>query len=196
MDVNVTSKPIEVLDLNPEEAACFCNGKFYQSCPPKQSGCIIRKKPPRRPNAPLSPDPYEIHDSEHPDHVELFDNARWKQPIGRDPRARSNAETISDNPNPSDLDALDQPVVLHRKVYVTEKRNDFEPVIHPIDITIPVKIKDEQDPPLPPPKPVFKMRKYTSYETRPEIEMVPVTTTVIKPVGVTEDQIIDYKKSP
>lgn len=82
----------------------------------------------------------------------------------------------------------------HRKVYVSDKLPEHDPIIHPIELTIPVKIRNEQDPPIPPPKPVFKMRKYTTYETKPEIQMVPITTTVIKPVGATKDQFIDYKK--
>lgn len=34
------------------------------------------------------------------------------------------------------------------------------------------------------------MRSYTTYENQPEIEMVPVTTTVIKPAGVSKEQYI------
>lgn len=197
-DQAVVNDPFNVLDPALGEVACFCNGKFYQSCPPKQSGCILRKKS-RRPKVLLSPDPYELlHDSEHPDHVEMFDSVKGNWPMARNPLS-DDGLMIQSNGTGANLDDIvttdTERVVRHRKVYVSEKLNERDPVIHPIELTIPVKIKNEQDPPLPPPKPVFKLRKYTTYETKPEIEMVPITTTVYKPVGVSKDQIIDYKKS-
>lgn len=45
-------------------------------------------------------------------------------------------------------------------------------------------------PVLPTEKPFFRVRSYTTYENQPEIEMVPVTTTVIKPAGVSKEQYI------
>lgn len=85
----------------------------------------------------------------------------------------------------------DVTVVLHRKVYLSEKETKDEgPIIHPISLTIPVRMKDDLNSNLPKPRPLYKMRKYTYTDPNPEIEMVPITTTVLKPVGVSKDQII------
>ena len=64
------------------------------------------------------------------------------------------------------------------------------PIIDPIKITIPLKVKDDS-PAVVEPKPVFKYKKYTTYETKPEIRMVPVVKTILRPVNVGPDQIVD-----
>lgn len=166
-DVQLMSDPFNVLEPNQDEVACFCKGKFYQTCPPKQSGCIIRKR--RRPlRTPLSPDPYELHDSKHPDHVDIFEPDKssslrpvkvdsvkgvtfrpWKSMINpvRSATAGYNRQAFLSNEAGSGLNLGDigtrdtKPVVRYRKVYVAEKTEDSEPVIHPIELTIPVKIK-------------------------------------------------------
>lgn len=91
------------------------------------------------------------------------------------------------------VEEVDGVLTKHRKIYVASKKSE-DPVIHPISLTIPVRLVEPETVNLPPPKPLFKMRKYTTYESKPEIEMVPVTTTVIKPVGVSEDQVINGRK--
>lgn len=105
---------------------------------------------------------------DHPDHIDIDDRAGL----------------IEDR---SGLDMIER----HRKIYVSDRDDQFEPVIHPIEVTIPVKVRQDPVDGLPPPKPVFRMHKYTTIETKPEVQMVPVTTTIIKPVGVSKDQIIE-----
>ena len=78
----------------------------------------------------------------------------------------------------------------HRKVYLGDRKPQEDLVIHPLSITIPVKVPEYRETELPTPKPVFKMRKYVKYVNKPEVQMIPITKTIIKPVGVTSDQII------
>lgn len=168
-----------------EDRPCFCNGKYYDKCP-KSRGCRAPELIGRQPKLQklLTPEFSEFHDYDHPDHV-LDDNSRSgliDEDFVRTPR--------------DDLDVVDDDdrVVTHRKVYVSERNNlDIDPVIHPIQLKIPVRVDSRSA--LPPPKPIFKMRKYTTYERKPEIVEVPVTTTVIKPVGVSKDQIIGEDSS-
>lgn len=132
-------------------------------------------------------EPPEFHDYEHPDHV--VDDAPENLRFGL---YDNNFIRDFRDDYPRDLDVVDddKPVVRHRKVYVS-KRNEViqkDPVIHPLELIIPVHL--DQPTTLPPPKPLFKMRKYTTYENQPEIVQVPVTTTVIKPEGVSQDQIV------
>lgn len=95
------------------------------------------------------------------------------------------------------LDTFDDPerVVRHRKVYVSERKDDDEPIIHPLSLTIPVKVPEYSSSEIPEPKPIYRLHKYTTYENRPEIQMMPVTKTIIKPLGVSPDQIIDDEKN-
>lgn len=85
------------------------------------------------------------------------------------------------------LSEEEKKIVRHRKVYVKEGGDD--PVIHPLQVTIPVEVEYPAD--IPTPKPVYKLRKYTTYEEKPEIKMVPVVKTIIKPANVSPDQIIE-----
>lgn len=170
---------------------CVCDGKLRDDCIEKSCfrPCSLIPIPKAPALAPIH------HDINHPDHVDSI-------PIGED------AESIIEVGNkrddfkitrePSELSPLeedavlidDEKVVRHRKIYVTERPVDAEPIIHPISLTIPVEIKQPVHEIVPPPKRIFKLRKYTIQESEPEIEMVPVTTTVIKPAGVSDDQII------
>lgn len=114
------------------------------------------------------------HDDSHPDHV----SDEFMSP-----------DMYNSNDNKFDSNEI---VERHRKVYLSDKQlNNNQPIIHPISITIPVRLDDGMDVDLPEPKPLFKMRKYTYKETKKETEMVPITTTIIKPVGVAKEQIID-----
>lgn len=93
----------------------------------------------------------------------------------------------------SDSTGNQETIVRHRKVYVANNDGMFDMPIHPIELTIPVKVENPAIDALPAPKPIFRMHKYTTVETKPQVEMVPVTTTIIKPVGVSKDQIIEDK---
>lgn len=77
-------------------------------------------------------------------------------------------------------------IVRHRKVYVSPRMPD----VYHIKLTVPVEMPKTSDLPVSEPKPMYEMRKYTTYKTRPETLMVPVKTTIIKPAGLTDDQII------
>lgn len=115
------------------------------------------------------------HDTSHPDHIE--------DPVDRLSILNGQSEPVAD----------DEQVVWHRKIYLADKKEKPKPIIHPVTMTIPIDIEEDPTTIIPPPKPIFKMRKYTTYESQTIKEMVPVTTTVIKPVGISEDHIIEDK---
>lgn len=115
------------------------------------------------------------HDDLHPDHVDGHDE------MPADLANLSQDESVPD-------DANKKLIIRHRKVYVKEE-NPIKSIIHPISLTIPLKLNG---PLVPPPKPFFRMRKYTTYEKTPEVKMVPMKTTVIKPAGITDDQILGH----
>jgi len=126
-------------------------------------------------------------DSFHPDHPN--DDSIFKKPelSAKKHATRVSSKDIRIDESEHGLWDKDR-IVRHRKVYVMAEPNDT-PLVAPIKISIPVKAPKELD--LPPPKPVFKYRKQRIYESKPEIQMVPVTKTIIRPVGVSSDQIID-----
>lgn len=125
------------------------------------------------------------HDITHPDHV--IDEMSLS-----DLEGASFKDPYLNNNNNLDRSTGTGTVMRHRKVYLSDKQiKNAEPIIHPITIRIPVRVSKDKSLDLPEPKPVFKMRKYTYQETKPEIQMVPVKTTIIKPIGVSKEQIID-----
>lgn len=160
-----------------EDRPCFCNGRYYAKCPrskscqtPELIGRLLRHQKQSKPEF------SEFHDYGHPDHVlddtlrsGLFDDDFMSPP-------RDDLDVVDD----------DDRVVRHRKVYVAERASsvDTDPVIHPLELKIPVRVDTSSS--LPSPKPIFKMHKYM----KPGIVQVPVTTTIIKPEGVSKDQII------
>lgn len=154
---------------------CLCRGRFWKACP---SDCpstvsLIRsttEKPP------LLSSLHKLDPVPHPDHADESDFV--ERPVFT-PRWPFYDDRVKDV------------IVRHRKVYVADKKDKVDLPIHAIDLTIPVKVKNDPIEDLPPPKPVFRMHKYTTIETKPQVEMVPVTTTIIKPVGVSKDQIIE-----
>lgn len=123
------------------------------------------------------------HDDSHPDHVDIL------------PTFHAHGGGLAGSLYPAESTSAIAPeidrdrILRHRKVYVSKKKQ-ITPIINPITITIPLKIPEDEAP-LPQPKPVFKYKKFTTYETKPEIQMVPVTKTIIRPADVTPDQIID-----
>lgn len=193
----------EVRHESPENKPCICNSTFYQLCPPS-SECQENYSPDDRNGRPTRPDygdlgDYPIdsedrfHDDYDPDHVsdpydlDPFYGPRLNPggPYDSDPFYESSAGNLAyDNVVSSDR------VVTRRKVYVAPKPKNDVP-IHTVKIRVPLKLPEAVEPQLPPPKPLFKLKKYTTYESKPEIHMVPVTKTIIRPVGVSPDQIID-----
>lgn len=115
-----------------------------------------------------------FHDDDHPDHV---DDIRDLDMMPYPPLL------------PGDPESIEEPIVGLRRIYVREKI-EKKPPIHTLKITIPVEPEPDNSTVISPPKPHFRLRKYSTLETKPEVEMVPVTTTIIKPVGVTKDQFI------
>lgn len=178
------SEILPQIGCSSEDRPCYCNGKYFAKCP-KSMPCPLDRslKFQRR----FDPKPPEFHDYEHPDHV-LDDAPENSHPGLYD----DNLIRDFRDDYPRDLDVVDddERVVRHRKVYVSKRERALQtdPVIHSLELKIPVHV--DQPTTLPPPKPLYVMRKYTSYENRPEIVEVPVTTTVIKPEGVSKDQIV------
>mgnify|MGYP000892797535 CR=1 FL=1 len=170
----------------------MCDGRFFQSCP-GLSVCSevhsTRNKAASRFGSEAAPRSYDDHGADHPDHVDENVSSLDEVSI---PRSLSPSELDSSSDEDLNQGEGKATIVRHRKIYVSAKEAEEDPVVIPIKITIPVEYKDEKTA-IPPPKPLFKMRKYTTYETKPEIEMVPVSTTIIKPVGATKDQFIDDK---
>lgn len=119
------------------------------------------------------------HDESHPDHVDVA-------PIFDD---LSQSSLVTKHPRLPDFMQPDVPEE-HRKVYLSP-RDKYESNLKPISITVPLKIPDDDETGVPAPRHLFKYKKYTTYETKPEIQMVPVTKTILKPVGVSADQIVD-----
>lgn len=76
-------------------------------------------------------------------------------------------------------------MVRHRKVYLAET-TEKPPTIHTIKLHVPI-IWDE---PADKPQQLYKMHEYTVHEPVSEVQMVPYETTIIKPAGVQNDQII------
>ena len=113
------------------------------------------------------------HDDMHPDHVDIMPSF-GPSSFERNPSFVSDQERI----------------VRHRKVYVAPLQQ-AKSRIETISIRIPLEIPKNSPSNIPDPKPIYKLKKYTTYENTPEIQMVPVTKTIIKPVGVSADQIID-----
>jgi hypothetical protein len=148
---------------------------------------------------PYGPDPYGPypHDYYDPDHVpDWYDMPPFYE---QTPAFRGDVPPYTAPARPTEPISTTYPVpdgakedtiIRHRKVYVSPKSKGDVP-IHPIKIRIPVRMPEYVEPNLPDPKPVYKFKKYTTYESRPEIQMVPVIKTIIKPVGVTPDQIIE-----
>lgn len=165
---------------------CICNSTFYKYCP-KASDCIENNieyisKMSKQPNSPnqmagLLERADEYHDDLHPDHVDITPS------FG--PRS------FSRNP---DLGSDKERIVRHRKVYVAARKQE-KPRIQTLSIKIPLEIPTVDSSNIPEPKSMYKLKKYTTYENRPEIQMVPVTKTIIKPVGVSQDQFIDDSAS-
>lgn len=85
---------------------------------------------------------------------------------------------------------LEFPVERSRKVYLTPRKKDWPPQIHKFTVRIPITPPTYEPVSIPEPKPLYKFRKYTTYENRKEVQMVPVTKTIIKPIGISPDQII------
>lgn len=156
-----------------------------------------------------SGDDYDDHDYSDPDHrkSELLlptiddysndDSADFTEQDVDLERSREKLGLVSSRaqelPPPSNTESRDESedeekFVRHRKVYVARKETK-DPIIHPVHLTIPVSF--EEAPTLPTPKPVYKLRKFTTYEQKPEVKMVPVTKTIYKPADITPDQIID-----
>lgn len=128
------------------------------------------------------PQSESLHDENHPDHVDdptslAFDSLNPMITVpGVDPKHEEDV------------------VITHRKVYVTDKNIGSQAVVHPIKLVIPVDVRHDPSTVIPPPKPIFKMKKFVDYDRKPVVEMVPVTTTVYKPAGISEDQYIDTRK--
>lgn len=78
----------------------------------------------------------------------------------------------------------DVKIIRHRKIYVTKRPFEF-PAIQSIELTIPIDFDNNYQSvyDLPSPKPIYKMRKYTTYKVEPQIQTFPITSTILKPVG-------------
>lgn len=154
-------------------------------------------------------DDYELHDYSDPDHSrsetafpteeeEPIISLNKSELVDESPRQKELRElgladfTSRGLPPPVDSDVKETggegKIIRHRKVYVA-KKDAKEPVVHPIQITIPVRL--EEAPTLSTPKPIYRMKKITSYNQKQEIKMVPVTKTIYKPANITSDQIIE-----
>lgn len=88
----------------------------------------------------------------------------------------------------SELDANGK-VVMLRHVRVDNPDSLDDVLIHPVRVKIPIKV-NEMLAVMPPVKHKYKMHEYTTQETKLKTEMVPVTETVIKPIGISKDQIV------
>lgn len=163
---------------------CVCQGQFFQSCP---ESCLDEQ--------PIVGRSVILHDLEHPDHIDGEIGQNKARLIGDRRRVAQNyPRRIGKDLKPEEA-LKEAPVVRHRKVYVKEYQNDKLPVLKPFTITIPVKLNPPPAPNIPKPRHMYRLHKYTTYETKPEVQMIPVTTTVIKPAGLGRDQLIDDKES-
>lgn len=189
-----------------EGAPCICNSTFYKLCP-KPSECQENQLPKRKSNLRgdfLLSQPINGHDFDDPDHVEPpFSNYDWR--INLTPRNDAGSDYHNANNGYNDDDDVadyvdddrkkdtkgDDPfgdrfyIDRHRKVYMEKVGK----MVHPISLTIPVKVPTTQT--FTSPRPAFRLTKHKTVENRPEIQMVPVKKTIIKPVGIPSDQIID-----
>lgn len=149
----------------------------------------------------------DYHDYDDPDHVEadlpIFGDELPSRQLqlstlpktksldmmpGRYPLVTGSIRSQVMAPQKGELVSDDEKkIVRHRKVYV--KTGNDDPVIHPLRVTIPVEVEYPAD--IPTPKPLYKLKKYTTYEEKSEIKMVPVVKTIIKPANVTPDQFIE-----
>lgn len=184
-----------------QDIPCVCDGHFFKVCPDLENCSldISEDDAPKdfysarmKPRATLKPDPFDFHDYDHPDHpAEDFEDdlaASVQDKIESNIVAKPSTASVKSPPR---ITYDGERVVRHRKVYVTERDDaPANPLIHQISITIPVKVTKAPSVKLSAPPPVYRMHKYKTYETVPETELIPVTTTIIKPVGVSQDQII------
>lgn len=193
--------------LQQEGKPCICNSKFYKQCPPARL-CMEN----RRDLLMTTVKPYILtaagdHDVLDPDHVDppvSFNlspdgSTSYINPsvlkLGNGFRG---LKSSSSSPSSSSLSSManydGKRRVKHRKVYVARRQGemmiDQRPPIHTIKVRIPINLKDLEMFDIPEPPPLYQLRKYTSYESVPETQMVPVTKTIIKPVGLTKDQLI------
>lgn len=172
-------------DFEPQDGKpCICNSTFYRHCP-KNSQCfediILDPLPSSDEQFMNSNLPRGYHDDSHPDHVDMIPNFN---------RYRTGPRYMS---RPSWNDG--ETILRRRKVYVTPREQEKQPPVHAFTIRIPIVAPTVPSISIPDPPPIFKFKKYITYESKPEVQMVPVTRTIIKPVGVTPDQIINADDS-